>query len=256
MTDDLERRRPPSRDQLARGLFLNALSKPLNVVVFATVAVAGIVIGAAWLFIVAAAVYALLAAMTFFDEDEARRVSDRMYGRGALPEPVQKPPVALAPSIKNYVEAAERERGRIERAVTGSDLPFTDVTAEVDALVQAVRSSAERANVVYQYLAEQDPQAIEQRIAQVKDSSPQLVASLQEVLQTQRELGEKLKAFYNDMEQTLAALGTIHAQIIRASVADAGQRQAEIAGQVRELRDEVSVLEAGMSEAYAQAPDT
>jgi hypothetical protein len=49
-----------TRADLRRRLALNALSKPINVVVPAGVAVAAVVIGAWWLWIVAAVVYAVI----------------------------------------------------------------------------------------------------------------------------------------------------------------------------------------------------
>src|SRR3954454_3052349 len=72
-----------TRSALQRSLVVNALTKPLTVVVAAAVAVAGIVFGAIWLVGVAVVVYLVLAALTFFDADEAEKVGKRMYGGAA-----------------------------------------------------------------------------------------------------------------------------------------------------------------------------
>jgi len=67
---------------VSRGLIVNALTKPLNVVVPAAVIVAALLIAATWLIAVAVAVYAVLAVLTFFDEGEAEKVAKRIYGNG------------------------------------------------------------------------------------------------------------------------------------------------------------------------------
>ncbi len=69
MAQDLAK--PPDRSDLRRALVVNALTKPLNIAVPAAVVVAAILVGTGWLFVVAAVVYLVLFAMTFFDSDEA-----------------------------------------------------------------------------------------------------------------------------------------------------------------------------------------
>ena len=70
-----------TRTDLRRALAVNALTKPVNVLVPAAVVVAAVIIGAWWLWVVAIVVFAVLCAQTFFDEDEAKKVGDRTYGR-------------------------------------------------------------------------------------------------------------------------------------------------------------------------------
>jgi hypothetical protein len=70
--------KPVTRSQLQRSLVANALTKPLNVLVPAALVVAGIVLGALWLVGIAVVVYAVLGALTFFDEGEAERVGKRV----------------------------------------------------------------------------------------------------------------------------------------------------------------------------------
>jgi hypothetical protein len=65
---------------VSRGLIVNALTKPLNVAVPAALIVAALLIGATWLIALAAVIYAVLAVLTFFDEGEAEKVAERVYG--------------------------------------------------------------------------------------------------------------------------------------------------------------------------------
>ena len=53
-------------------------------------------------------------------------------------------------------------------------------------------------------------------------------------------------------EQTAATLSTIHASIIRMGLASETGGDQELAGQVRDLREQVDALSAGMNEAYAR----
>jgi len=65
---------------VSRGLIVNALTTPLNLVVPAAVIVAAMLIGATWLIALAALIYAVLVVLTFFDEGEAEKVAKRVYG--------------------------------------------------------------------------------------------------------------------------------------------------------------------------------
>jgi serine/threonine protein kinase len=60
---------------LSRRLLVNALTRPVNLVVAGVVTLAGVVLEP-WLFLVAAASYLALVAITYFDEAEARRVAE------------------------------------------------------------------------------------------------------------------------------------------------------------------------------------
>jgi len=60
---------------LSRRLLANALTRPVNLLVPALVIVAGLVLEQ-WLFLVAAASYAALVLITYFDDAEAHRVAD------------------------------------------------------------------------------------------------------------------------------------------------------------------------------------
>jgi hypothetical protein len=250
-----------TRSSLQRQLLTNALTKPLNVLVPAAVVVAGIVLGALWLVAVAVVVYAVLAAMTFFDGGEAERVGKRVYGTAAkgVPPPKQADLSRLAPPIAQQLGSARAEEARIRAAVTEADLPFQEVTTETDALVQAMESIAIRAERVYDYLASHDPRPVQARLSQLQaaGSEGDLAKALQEQLAAYDKLSAQLQRFYDEMEHITASLATVGAQVVSMSAAGEGESgQRELAGQVRDLRDQVNALSDGMREAYAAQPDT
>jgi hypothetical protein len=250
-----------TRAQLRRSLVVNALTKPLTVAIAAAVAVAGIVLGALWLIGVAVAVYALLALLTFFDEGEAERVGKRVYGDAAkrVERPRQVDLARLAPPIAQQLGAARAEEARIRQSVADADLPFAEVTAEVDSLVAAMESIAIRAQRVYDYLASHDPRPVQARLAQLEAAGGQaeLVRALREQLAAYDKLDAQLQRFYAEMEHITASLSTVGAQVVSVSAAGEGESgQRELAGQVRDLRDQVNALSDGMREAYSAQPDT
>jgi uncharacterized coiled-coil protein SlyX len=250
-----------TRSQLQRTLVVNALTKPVNVVVAAVVAVAGIALGAVWLVGVALVVYAVLAALTFFDEGEAEKVGKRVYGGAKAPLPKQADLSRLAPPIAQQLGSARAEEARIRAAVEEADLPFAEVTGEVDALVSAMEGIAIRAERVYEYLAAHDPRPVQARLSQLEgagaESESELAKALREQLAAYEKLSAQLQRFYDEMEHITASLSTVGAQVVSMSAAGGGEAgQRELAGQVRDLRDQVDALSAGMSEAYAAQPDT
>jgi len=262
MPDELVK--PPNRSDLRRALVVNALTKPLNIVVPAAVVVAGLVIGTLWLVVVAVAVYVILVAMTFFDADEAKRVGDEAYGRHRLTERSGRPqPAQLSKPIGEQLAAALTEEQRIRGAIAEAELPFADVGPEVDALVQAMERICKRADLVYRYLADQNPAAVEQRLAQVRGEAGkapeaaqrQLIDALTQQLEAQRALEDQLKRFYGQMEHTVTSLGAISARIVQASVAEEDAAQSEVAGQVRDLREQAVGLAEGMKEAYTRTDE-
>ena len=249
-----------TRSTLQRALIGNALTKPVNVIVPAIVVVAGLVIGASWLVAVAAVVYVVLAAMTFFDEDEARAVGDRAYGRkrpGKGRAAID--PGRLAAPIAAQLSAALEAEARIRRAIDTADLPLEDLGTEVSGLLSELDKTAGRAQLVYDYLAAQNSNAVTARLGQLQDSgatddlTKQTIAALTEQLDTQRKMKSQLERYYGEMEQTVAALNTIDAQIVQMSVAsgDTADDEQQLTGRVRDLREQVNALTEGMGEAYA-----
>jgi hypothetical protein len=251
-----------TRSRLQRSLVVNALTKPITVIVAAAVAVAGLVLGAVWLVGVAVLVYLVLAALTFFDADEAERVGKRLYGdaRKSVAAPKQADLSRLAPPIAQQLASARAEEARIRTSVEDADLPFAEVTSEVDSLVSAMESIAIRAQRVYDYLAAHDPRPVQARLDQITAAGSEggeLGKALREQLAAYGKLNAQLQRFYEEMEHITASLSTVGAQVVSMSAAGEGETgQRELAGQVRDLRDQVDALSDGMREAYAAQPDT
>jgi hypothetical protein len=252
-----------TRTDLRRALVVNAATKPVNVLVPAAVAVAAIIIGAWWLWIVALVVFVVLGAQTFFDEDEAKRVGDRAYGR-ELPAGRQRHLRELAPPIRGQLDAALAEEKRIRAAIEAADLPFTDLAPEVTALIGEMERTAVRAQLVYEYLEGLHPGQIESRLRELRaaqsadpdDPARATADALDEQLAAYHDMRRQVERYFAEMEQTVAALSTIHAQVVRMGVtADAGGEE-ELTGRVRDLRGKVTALTEGIAEAYDEVPDT
>lgn len=253
-----------TRDDLRRALVVNALTKPVNVLVPAGVVVAGLLLGTWWLFLVAVAVYAALAAVTFFDENEAARVGQRAYGAdrpalGGRDSEARVSPGALPQPIGRALDAALRSEASIRTAIADADLPFADVSAEVDALVRAMERISVRAARVYDYLAATDAGALERRAAQLEaspagegdaDARARTVAALRDQLASVAALRGQLQRYYDEMEHLVVSLNAVNAQVVRMGAAEEDAAQADLAGEVRGLRESVSTLAAGLEEAY------
>lgn len=258
---------PVTRRDLQRRLVLNAASKPLNVAVPAAVVVTALVLDALWLLPVALIAYVALGLFTFFDEDEAKRVGDRAYGRdpallgggGGKRIDTDK----LAPPIASLVAKAHDDERRIHDSIKQADLPFTEVGTEVDGLVREMDQTAGKAQAIYSYLASQDSDQIEAQLRELKArggpegevaaARKSTAAALEDQLSAQRDLQEQLDRYLAEMEHLVASLGAVHAQLMRVSVASEATGQDELAGQVRDLREQVKDLAQGMSEAYSEA---
>src|SRR5262245_50000431 len=131
MASDLDR--PPTRAEINRALVLNAVTKPVNIIVPAAIAVVGIVLGYWWIaLIVAIPAFIALCGVTYLDGDEAEKVGDELRGKRAasLPKAERLDPSKLAPPIAQQVRAAFQEEQRIRQAIEQADLPLTDVSTE------------------------------------------------------------------------------------------------------------------------------
>ena len=248
-----------TRADLRRALIANALSKPVNVAVPAAVLVVALVLETWWLAAVAAVVYVALAVVTFFDEDEAREAGERAYDRRSLGSGARRvDPAGLAAPIAAPLSAALDEEAQIRRAVEQAELPFDELTGEVSELVEAMGRTAQRAQRVHDYLSGHRPERIRERIEELRrseDVSDQTVqrtiTALSEQLQAHGSMSRQLDRFHAEMEQTVASLSTIHARVVQMGVASEAAGEHELAVQVRDLRDQVAALSAGMGEAYA-----
>jgi chromosome segregation ATPase len=157
------------------------------------------------------------------------------------------------------VRAALQEEQHIRQAIEQADLPLNEVSTEVDGLVRALETMAKRAQTLWDYLASQDPQAIEARCRQLeREGGPEgkpIVVALRQQLEALGALRKQLDKFFAQMEHIVASLGTMNAQVLRMSLVTETDSEEQLAGQARELREQVNALADGMSEVYQQADD-
>ena len=238
-----------SRSDLRRALVVNALASPVNVLVPTGVLIAGVMLGAWWLAAVALVAYVALALHTFFDERAAARVGARVHA-GARAHGAKKPspsPGEFTPLIGGRVKAAVGARAAIHKAIADAPYAFSDVRHEVDALVAAMEADALRAQRIWEFLAGQETAAsLERRIA-AEENAP-VRAALESKQRAFGRLRERLSGLMAEMDQVVATLQTVQAEIFAADELS----EQELAGQVSELRERVQLVAAGLEEAYAE----
>ena len=240
------RARHVSRNELRRALVVNALASPVNVLVPTGVLIAGVLIGATWLAIVAVVAWLALAAHTFFDERVAKRVGARVHAGVRAPKPAADPG-QFTPLIAGRVKAAAGARAAIHAAIEDAPFSLHDVAHEVDALVAAMEEDAVRAQRIHAFLAGQESAAaLERRIAQ--ETHADVRAALESKQRAFTRLRERFSGLMAEMDQVVATLQTVQAEIFAA---DEVSEQA-LAGQVSELRERVQLVAAGLEEAFAE----
>jgi uncharacterized coiled-coil protein SlyX len=248
-----------TRTDLRRALAINAATRPVNVLVPTAVVIAALVLGVPWLIPVAVLCFAVLAAMTFFDEDEAARIGEGVYAhRRAMarePEPASAP---LSPEIAVRLDAARAAQADIEAAIAEGDLPAEAIREEVAELVAALAPTAARADRVSDYLAGHPAGDVETRIAQLERSAAsdpnreRTIAALRDQLAAIDRLRGQYDRFVGQMDHVVASLEALHAEVLALGATEDEWHGREVAGQVRALREGVRVLSGGMEEAYAE----
>jgi hypothetical protein len=258
MGRDLQK--PYSRSDYASALALNAAVKPFNLaVLFGVLAVGVFLIDApiALTLAFALAVYAAACAVSFFDDDEAEKVLARERGERRAALEGRSPrvdPRMLAPEIRTHLAAAHDREARIRQAIEGTDLPYTEVLDEVDGFVRLMERTAGRAQLLYDALADNPPERVEQRLHEVKrEGDPtrrELVEALTHQLHVQRRMHGQLVRFFDEMERVVIEMDTIRGQLLSVSASTDEQTRKELAGEVRSLREDMGALAEGMEEAY------
>jgi chromosome segregation ATPase len=246
--------RPYSRSEYNRALIVNALAQPFNVCLLAGIVIAGLLLDLLLpLLVVGIVVYGIAAARTYFDEDEANKVLERQRKeRREQLEEGRLDPGELAPPIAGLLSEGRRREERIRDAIDRADLPYEEVSQEVDRFIPAMEDGARRAQLLYEALAESPPAAVEQRLAEVHgdESKAELKVALESQLAVLRRMEGQLQRFYDEMERILVELDTVRGNLVSVSASSERANQERLAGDVRALRDEVGAVAAGMSEAY------
>jgi hypothetical protein len=247
---------PYSRSQFNRALIANAVLDPFNAVLLAGMLIAGLLLDVfAIVLPVALVVYGLAVARTYFDEDEANKVLERERARRreAL-EAGRTDPGTLAEPIGRLLQGAlDRER-RIRDAIDRAQLPYEEVSAEVDRFVRDMEGTAARAQLLWEALSETHPDVVERRLSQVRGEAGkgELVKALETQLTVLRRMQAQLQRFFDEMERVLVELDTVRGSLVSVSASTDAANQERLASEVRDLRDEVGALAEGMSEAYEQ----
>src|SRR4051794_17983585 len=247
---------PYDRARYNRALIANALLDPFNVVLLAVVLVLGILLGVfAYLLPVGVVVYLAGAARTYFDEDAATKVLERE--RGAHRKEVEAgrakvKPEEFAPPIARLLRDARTRERRIGDAIARADLPYEEVSEEIERFVAAMDSTAVRAQLLYEALADTPPDDVDARLDAVRRGGdrPELAEALATQLTTLRRMEKQLDRFFAEMERILVELDTVRSQLVSVSASSESGVQTELAADVRALRERVGATAEGMAAAF------
>ena len=247
---------PYDRERFNRALIANALLDPFNVVLLAVVLIAGIVLGIfAYALPIGAALYLAGAARTYFDEDVANKVLERERGehrRRVEAGRAKVEPEDFAPAIGRLLQEARTRELRIGDAIARAELPFEEVTAEIDRFVAAMDATAARAQLLWEALDDTPPARVEARLDQVRarGGEPELEEALATQLATLRRMEKQLERFFSEMERILVELDTVRSQLVSVSASTESAQQTELAADVRALRQRVGASAEGMAAAF------
>ena len=255
--------KPYTRADYRRALVLNAMTDSLSVVAAAVILIAGILFGALALAVpLAVVVYAGGVARAFFDEDTAARVLERQRAdrRGELEAGDATPDAAgLIDDIRVPLERAHAIRRRIHEAIERADMPYDEVSAEVDQLVATMEKTAKRAQLLHEGLDDAPPADIQRRLDELRarghSSQRELVAALEYQLTVQRRMEQQLERFHDQMDRMLVELDTVRGNLISASASEEAYQQKQVAAGIRELRDEMGLVAEGVAAAYDDQED-
>jgi hypothetical protein len=259
--------RPPTRSELNRELMLRAATSWDGLVALAVVAGAGVVLGLPVLIVVAVVLWLAASVWHYFDGSEADKLAAERAGKRARLEAAARlDPAALCEPVSRELRRARAQEASIRQTIMESELP-SELTEDIDALVQAFEATARRADIIYRTLERQQENGqgardLAARIAQLQaagaTASPDqqaLVEALSAQLAAARRAEELRDRFFTTMERMVAELGTIDSEILGMSAAEAATAQQQVAGQLSDLRALVSGLAGDMQKSQKAAAD-
>ena len=254
--------RPYTRGQYNRALILNALTAPFGVLVAAGVLVAGILLGAvAFLLPVAIVLYVAAAVRTYLDRDAREKVLERERARHRQRLDHGEPEHDLSqfsPRIADLMARALEKDARIRAAIDRAELPYQEVSDEVDRFLATMWQTAGRAELLCEGLRDTPPESVARRLETVRAAEPakaELVDALSQQLAVHQKMEAQLLRFYDQMEQMLVELDTVRGHLITVSASTEADNQERLADDVRDLRVEMGAVAEGMAAAYAAQPD-
>src|SRR5215216_2729002 len=248
---------PHRRREFAGALAANAAAKPFNIGVLIAAMAAAVAVGGniGVALAVALVVYAAACIRTFFDEDEADKVLARVRDDRRMRLTSETPRLRLdelAPPVREHVRAARRREATIREAIERSELPYEEVSVEVDGFVRAMERTAARAQTLHDALADNPPEHVEARLRQVRGEPgrEELAEALEHQARIQRRMEAQLGRFYDEMERMTVEFDTIRGILVSLSASEGADAQARLAGDVRSLRERMGTVADGMAEAY------
>jgi hypothetical protein len=162
----------------------------------------------------------------------------------------------FAAPIAQLLDAARRSERGIRLATEQVQLPYPDVSAEVDRFIRTLRHTAAHAQLLHEALEELPPERVERRLAEVRSrhdpGKAQLVEALAQRLAVQRRMQARLETFYGEMERILVELDTMRGLVLSASPSAETDAQRRLAGGVSALREELGALAEGIQSANAE----
>ena len=251
--------RPYTRAQYNRALILNPLTAPFGVCLLAGMTAAGVLVGSLQFILpVAIVLYVASAVRTYFDEDVQKEVLEREHSKrleGGRPEHDLS---EFSPRIADLMARALEKDTRIRAAIDRAELPYQEVSTEVDRFLATMWQTAARAELLAEGLRDTPPGAVARRLQEVKaagdPSKAELVEALTQQLAVQEKMEAQLLRFYDQMEQLLVELDTVRGHLITVSASAEADNQERLADDVRDLREEMGAVAEGMAAAYAGRP--
>jgi hypothetical protein len=254
--------RPYTRSEYNRALIVNALAAPFGVAVLAGMLIAGLLLDV-FLFVlpVAIVLYVAAAVRTYLDEDSQKEVLRRERSKRKQRLESGKADRDLSefsPRIADLMARALEKDVRIRAAIDRAELPYEEVSQEVDRFLATMWQTAARAELLAEGLRDSPPEAVARRLEELRragdPSKAELVEALAQQLAVQRKMEGQLLRFYDQMEQMLVELDTVRGHLITVSASTEADNQERLADDVRDLREEMGAVAEGMAAAYAAQP--
>jgi serine/threonine-protein kinase len=255
--------RPYTRSQYNRALILNAMTAPFGVSLLAGMVVAGLLLDVlAFVLPVAVVLYVAAAVRTYLDEETQQEVLERERSKRKQQLQSGKADRDLSefsPRIADLMGRALEKDARIRAAIDRAELPYHEVSAEVDRFLATMWQTAARAELLCEGLRDAPPDSVALRLQEVErsggSSKTELIEALSQQLAVQRKMERQLLRFYDQMEQMLVELDTVRGHLITVSASTEADNQERLADDVRDLRREMGAVAEGMAAAYAEQHD-
>ena len=152
------------------------------------------------------------------------------------------------------LQRADDKQRRIADAIERAELPYEEVSEEVDRLMATIRQIAAGAERLEEGLEDAPPERISARLreleAEGEAGKETLIEALRVQLAAQQQLEQQLNRFYGRMEEILVEFDTIRGQLVSLSASTDAGNQRRLAARVQDLREEAGSVADGMATAY------